>query len=243
MTHATIPPRRARTLGIGDALVRLSVGIEDVDDLRADLRQALARISGPTSSTAGLGPRLSSRGEQPKRARNARLKWAASLKPQEKAISLTLRAAQRRVAQVAPGGVQALRPDPVGPASTASPTHARCSVLGDSRSCAAISATLEARLAQPLAHEALICSRWQRGELRQRRPARRRQRRQARDQDLGHAVGHRHRRFGRQRVDVGGERADHADHQVPGATVAADRRRGEPMGFAQCGAQASGRAA
>ena len=44
MTHATIPPRRARQLGIGDALVRLSVGVEDVDDLIADLAQALAAI-------------------------------------------------------------------------------------------------------------------------------------------------------------------------------------------------------
>jgi cystathionine gamma-lyase len=44
MTHATIPaPTRAK-LGIGDALVRLSVGIEDVEDLRADLRQALQAI-------------------------------------------------------------------------------------------------------------------------------------------------------------------------------------------------------
>jgi cystathionine gamma-lyase len=44
MTHATIPAATRKTLGIGDALVRLSVGVEDVDDLRADLRQALARI-------------------------------------------------------------------------------------------------------------------------------------------------------------------------------------------------------
>ena len=44
MTHATIPAETRATLGIGDALVRLSVGIEDVEDLRADLRQALARI-------------------------------------------------------------------------------------------------------------------------------------------------------------------------------------------------------
>jgi len=44
MTHATIPaPQRVR-LGIGDALVRLSVGIEDVDDLRRDLARALAAI-------------------------------------------------------------------------------------------------------------------------------------------------------------------------------------------------------
>lgn len=42
MTHASLPPdQRART-GIGDSLVRLSVGIEAVDDLRADLDRALA---------------------------------------------------------------------------------------------------------------------------------------------------------------------------------------------------------
>jgi cystathionine gamma-lyase len=44
MTHATIPAETRATLGIGDALVRLSVGVEDLDDLRADLAQALARI-------------------------------------------------------------------------------------------------------------------------------------------------------------------------------------------------------
>jgi cystathionine gamma-lyase len=44
MTHATIPEDTRALLGIGDALVRLSVGIEDVDDLRADLAQALSRI-------------------------------------------------------------------------------------------------------------------------------------------------------------------------------------------------------
>jgi cystathionine gamma-lyase len=44
MTHATIPLETRQQLGIGDALVRLSVGIEDVEDLRADLRHALARI-------------------------------------------------------------------------------------------------------------------------------------------------------------------------------------------------------
>jgi cystathionine gamma-lyase len=44
MTHATIPPETRRKLGIGDALVRLSVGVEDLADLRADLQQALARV-------------------------------------------------------------------------------------------------------------------------------------------------------------------------------------------------------
>ena len=44
MTHATIPPEQRAKLGIGDGLVRLSVGVEDVEDLRRDLQQALAAI-------------------------------------------------------------------------------------------------------------------------------------------------------------------------------------------------------
>ena len=44
MTHATIPPAQRAALGISDALVRLSVGIEDVGDLRRDLRAALDAI-------------------------------------------------------------------------------------------------------------------------------------------------------------------------------------------------------
>jgi cystathionine gamma-lyase len=44
MTHATIPPETRAALGIGDSLVRLSVGVEDVEDLREDLAQALATI-------------------------------------------------------------------------------------------------------------------------------------------------------------------------------------------------------
>ena len=41
MTHASIPPHVRDELGISDGLVRLSVGIEDCDDLIADLEQAL----------------------------------------------------------------------------------------------------------------------------------------------------------------------------------------------------------
>ncbi len=42
MTHASLPPERRAALGIGDTLVRLSVGIEDAADLIADLDRALA---------------------------------------------------------------------------------------------------------------------------------------------------------------------------------------------------------
>lgn len=44
MTHASLPPERRAGLGISDGLIRLSVGIEHVDDLREDLRRALAAI-------------------------------------------------------------------------------------------------------------------------------------------------------------------------------------------------------
>jgi cystathionine beta-lyase/cystathionine gamma-synthase len=37
MTHASVPPEARRALGIGDGLIRLSVGLEDADDLIADL--------------------------------------------------------------------------------------------------------------------------------------------------------------------------------------------------------------
>lgn len=43
MTHAGVPPDERRRLGITDGLVRLSVGIEDVNDLLTDLDRALSR--------------------------------------------------------------------------------------------------------------------------------------------------------------------------------------------------------
>ncbi|MGF9759709.1 cystathionine gamma-synthase [Microvirga sp. 0TCS3.31] len=42
MTHASVPPEVRAELGIDDGLVRLSVGIEDADDLIEDLRSALS---------------------------------------------------------------------------------------------------------------------------------------------------------------------------------------------------------
>ena len=43
MTHADVPVEERRARGLTDGLVRLSVGIEDVDDIIADLEQALAK--------------------------------------------------------------------------------------------------------------------------------------------------------------------------------------------------------
>ncbi|HEY2866118.1 MAG TPA: PLP-dependent aspartate aminotransferase family protein [Pyrinomonadaceae bacterium] len=44
MTHASIPAEERRRAGISDGLIRMSVGIEDVEDLKADVRQALEAL-------------------------------------------------------------------------------------------------------------------------------------------------------------------------------------------------------
>lgn len=44
MTHASIPKEEREKVGLVDSLIRLSVGIEDADDLKEDLKQALAKI-------------------------------------------------------------------------------------------------------------------------------------------------------------------------------------------------------
>lgn len=56
MTHAAIPPSERRARGISDHLVRLSVGIEHVDDLLEDLQQALAPDDALAASTASGRP-------------------------------------------------------------------------------------------------------------------------------------------------------------------------------------------
>jgi len=45
MTHASVPADERAKLGIGDNLIRFSVGVEDVDDLIADLDQAFKRLT------------------------------------------------------------------------------------------------------------------------------------------------------------------------------------------------------
>lgn len=44
MTHASVPPEVRKTLGIDDSLIRLSVGVEDIEDLLADLKSAFDAI-------------------------------------------------------------------------------------------------------------------------------------------------------------------------------------------------------
>jgi len=44
MTHASVPPEKREELGMTDGVVRVSVGLEDLEDLVADLESALAKI-------------------------------------------------------------------------------------------------------------------------------------------------------------------------------------------------------
>ena len=44
MTHGSVPPVMKKKMGLSKKLIRLSVGIEDKDDIIADLNQALDKI-------------------------------------------------------------------------------------------------------------------------------------------------------------------------------------------------------
>jgi len=49
MTHASLPPEERSRLGIGDGLVRLSVGLENPADIIADLEQAITHAVSTTT--------------------------------------------------------------------------------------------------------------------------------------------------------------------------------------------------
>jgi methionine-gamma-lyase len=55
MTHASVPRESRIAAGITDGLVRLAVGIEDVEDLVADLEQALSHVGSPHLSDSLAG--------------------------------------------------------------------------------------------------------------------------------------------------------------------------------------------
>ena len=44
MTHASVPKEERLKSGLVDTLIRLSIGVEDVEDLLADLEQALSKV-------------------------------------------------------------------------------------------------------------------------------------------------------------------------------------------------------
>ena len=61
MTHAAIPKEEREKTGVVDSLIRLSVSVEDIEDLKADLAQALAQFNEPylhNGSSSGLGKAL-----------------------------------------------------------------------------------------------------------------------------------------------------------------------------------------
>jgi cystathionine gamma-lyase len=44
MTHASVPPEQRRAIGLTDSLLRISVGVEEVEDLQDDLDRALQTL-------------------------------------------------------------------------------------------------------------------------------------------------------------------------------------------------------
>ena len=46
MTHASVPPDVRAAIGLPDGLIRLSVGVESIDDLQADLDRAFHAARG-----------------------------------------------------------------------------------------------------------------------------------------------------------------------------------------------------
>jgi len=67
MTHASIPAEARRAAGLADGLVRLSVGIEHIDDLLADVEQALeqARLASARPATRAARPPAARAGRKP----------------------------------------------------------------------------------------------------------------------------------------------------------------------------------
>ena len=71
MTHASVPPEMRKQLGISDTLIRLSVGIEDADDLIADLQAGFAAahpLKGGRGSATANGS--AARGKPPRATRS-----------------------------------------------------------------------------------------------------------------------------------------------------------------------------
>jgi cystathionine beta-lyase len=54
MTHKSIPAEKRRAAGVSDSLIRLSVGLEDVEDLIADLELSFEKTAAVSVSTESL---------------------------------------------------------------------------------------------------------------------------------------------------------------------------------------------
>jgi methionine-gamma-lyase len=54
MTHSTYTPEERAACGISDGLVRLSIGLEDIADVLADIVQALDKVQPRAAALAGV---------------------------------------------------------------------------------------------------------------------------------------------------------------------------------------------
>src|SRR5260370_38451649 len=54
-SHLTVPPEERKRIGITEQMVRLSVGIENADDLIADLEHALEAVAAPSEERTHVG--------------------------------------------------------------------------------------------------------------------------------------------------------------------------------------------
>lgn len=57
MTHASVPPEERRRIGVTDGMVRVSIGLEDVDDLIEDIKTGLAAVGRATVATGSAPSR------------------------------------------------------------------------------------------------------------------------------------------------------------------------------------------
>ena len=67
MTHASLTDEERAALGIGDGLIRLSVGLEEPDDIIADLSQALDKALATAPASAELGAEIPATAPAPRR--------------------------------------------------------------------------------------------------------------------------------------------------------------------------------
>ena len=117
MTHASVPPEMRAKLGITEGLVRLSCGVEDVEDLLADLEPAfeeMPRAKGAQVARAGRG-RLTRDTCAPLVRRRALVLSARPPSPSPLAPHLPCLASSSRRSPRAPGSIP-----PIAPRSTRS---------------------------------------------------------------------------------------------------------------------------
>ena len=114
MTHASLPPEARAALGIGDGLIRLSVGLEDPRDLQADLEAGFAAAAAPHPRGGGgmLPPQVDHASSPPSSFRLCRAprrrRRVARVLELALAASRRLRQRERRAHAVGPDALRLL---------------------------------------------------------------------------------------------------------------------------------------